>query len=99
MDDLDHDVPLTVFTDASPSSLQKSCDVINLSSLLAQGHEMLFPSTHGNCVKHSGGQVDIGVWDRLITDLLALTIGVVGGSPVAVGDDGALWRFLLLFTK
>ena len=52
----------------------------------------------GNCVKRSGGQVDIGAWDRLITDLLAPTTGVVGGSPVAVGD-GALWRFLLVFTK
>ena len=45
VDDLDHVVPLTVFTHASPSSLQKSCDVISLSSLLAQGHKKRFPST------------------------------------------------------
>ena len=35
----------------------------------------------------------------LDTDLLALAIGVVGGSRVVVSDDGELWRFLLLFTE
>ena len=99
VDDLGHVVPLTVFTDAGPFSLQKSCLVKSFSSLLAQGHEKLTKYPCGSCVKQSGGQVDTGAWDRLIADLLALTTGVVGGSPVAVGNDGALWRFLLLFTK
>ena len=95
MDYLDHVVPLTVFTDALLVSLQKSCVVISFSSLLAQGHEKLTQYPCGSSVKQSGGQVDIGAWDLLIADLLALTTGVVGGSPVAVGDDGALWRSLL----
>ena len=82
MDDLDHVVPLTVFTDAFPLRLQKSCVVISFSSLLAQGHEKLTKYPHGSCVKQSGGQVDIGAWDRLIADLLALTTGVVGGTDV-----------------
>ena len=99
VDDIDHVVPLTVFTDESPFSLQKSCVVISFSSLLAQGHEKLTKYPCGSCVKQSGGQVHIGAWDRLITDLLALTTGVVGGSPVAVGDDGAVKGFFLLFTK
>ena len=98
VDDLDHVVPLTVFTDAGPFSLQKSCVVTSFSSLLAQGHEKLTKYPCGSCAKQSGGQVGIGAWDRLIADLLALT-SVVGGSPAAVGDDGALWRFLLLFSK
>ena len=72
---------------------------MSFSSLLAWGHEKLTKYPCGSCVKRSGGQVDIGAWDRLITDLLALTTGVVGDGPVAVGDDGALWCFLLLFTN
>ena len=99
VDDLDHVVPLTVFTDAGPLILQKSCVVVGFSSLLAQGHEKLAKYLCGSCVKQSGGPVDIGACDRLIADLLALTTGVVGGSPIAVGDNGSLWRFLLFFTK
>ena len=60
VDDLDHVVPLTVFTDAGPSSLLKSCVVMSFSSLLAQGHEKLTKYPCGSCVKQSGGQVDIG---------------------------------------
>ena len=75
-----------------------SCVVTSFSSLLGQGHGKLPKNLCGSCVKRSGGQVAVGAWDRLITDLLPVTTGVVGGSPVAVGVDGALWRFLLLFT-
>ena len=92
--DLDHVVPLTVFADAGPFSLQKSCVVISFSSLLAQGHEKLTKYPCGSCVKQSGGQVDIGAWDRLIDDLLALTTGVVGGSSAAVGDEWSAVAFL-----
>ena len=56
MHDLDHAVPLTVFTDAGPFSLQRSCVVTSFSSLLTQGHEKV---SEGSCVKRSGGQVDI----------------------------------------
>ena len=65
VDDLDHVVPLTAFTDASPSG-QKSCDVMSLSSLLAQRHEKRFPSTPVEAV--SSNLVD----KSMMTDLLAL---------------------------
>ena len=98
VDQLENVVPLTVFTDAGPFSLAKSCVVICFSSLLGQGPETLTKFICGSCVKEQS-QVDEGAWGRLIMDMIQLTTGVVDGSPVAEDADGVPWRFVLLFCK